>query len=52
VRITSVSGRTLSVYKGKGSTAIDLGPKMSGAGIYFAVISSKNGKEIRRFIMN
>jgi hypothetical protein len=52
VRITSVSGRTLSVYKGKGGTVIDLGLKMGGAGIYFAVISSKNGKEIRRFIMN
>jgi hypothetical protein len=52
VRITSVSGRTLSVYKGKGATIIDLGPKMGGAGIYFAVIATKNGREIRRFMMN
>jgi hypothetical protein len=52
VTVTSALGRTLAVYNGRGATGISLGPKSGGAGIYFAVISAKNGREIRRFVKN
>jgi hypothetical protein len=52
VTITTALGRTLAVYKGNGLTGMALCPKNSGAGIYFAVISTKNGTDIRRFMVN
>jgi hypothetical protein len=43
VEITSISGRILSVYQGKGHTLFSLDKKQIKSGLYLAVVRTKNG---------
>jgi hypothetical protein len=52
VAITSVSGRTLTAYHGKGQASFTLDTRRMGDGVYFAVISTKNGFTSHRFIVS
>jgi hypothetical protein len=51
VAITSVLGRTLATFNGKGQSEFVLDPKRFGFGIYFAVVHTKCGNESRRFVV-
>jgi hypothetical protein len=51
VTITTMLGRSIYVFSGKGATEFALGPK-TGAGMYCAVIRAKNGAATRRFMVD
>jgi len=50
--ITTALGRTVARYTGKGNAEFTFGRKMTGAGIYFAILRSNGGQTISKFIMN
>jgi hypothetical protein len=52
VTITTALGRTLKVFKGKGCSSVTINARISGTGIYFAVVHAKNGAMTRRFIVD
>jgi len=52
VKITTLLGRTLKVFKGSGSSSFDMKKNYVSAGIYYAVVRGKNAEEIRRFIVD
>jgi hypothetical protein len=52
VVVTTVSGRTVASFDGRGSSNFVLDSKRVGGGIYFAVIKAKNGSVSRRFIVS
>jgi hypothetical protein len=49
--ITSALGRTVKAFHGKGTTTFLINAKYYGAGIYFAVIRSKDGVDRKWFIV-
>jgi hypothetical protein len=50
--ITTVSGRTLARFEGRGRSSFALNAKRFGCGTYLLVVNTKNGVVSRRFIMN
>jgi hypothetical protein len=50
--ITSALGRTVAVFNGIGRSDFQLDAKRIGGGMYFAVVSTKNGLISRRFMVN
>jgi hypothetical protein len=50
--ITTALGRTVAGYTGKGNAEFTFGRKMTGGGIYFAILRSNGGQTISKFIMN
>jgi hypothetical protein len=50
VSITSIAGRTLATFNGKGRSDFVLDTKRIGSGLYLAVVQTKNGLVSRRFI--
>jgi len=52
VSITSVAGRTLQTFNGKGISTFIIDSKRVSSGICFAVVNTKNGKVFKRFFVS
>jgi hypothetical protein len=52
VSITSVAGRTLATFNGKGRSVFTLDAKRIGSGLFFAVVNTKNGLVSKRFLVS
>jgi hypothetical protein len=52
VAVTSVSGRTIATFNGKGYSSFAVDPKRFGCGTYLAAVNTKNGAVIKRFIVS
>jgi hypothetical protein len=50
--VTTVAGRTLAIFQGKGTTTFPLHATVFGSGIYCAVVKSPNGVVAKRFVVS
>jgi hypothetical protein len=52
VAVTSMAGRVLATFKGKGRSSFAVDPKCFGSGMYLAVVHTRNGPTSKRFIVS